>query len=180
MSIISTIPNYGGKQPNNTSYIKQFVSGIGNSIISWIFVNNGQTPKTITPSVASANVLLQNNLYVNGAIYGTIATPSDVTLKENISDLEYLDNSITEKLMKIKPKKYFYKLKPNEIRYGFIAQELEEIFPELISELYTEKTNSTKAIKYNDFIPLLLLKIQQMQEEINELRSEFQNVKKQT
>jgi hypothetical protein len=183
MSIISTIPNYGGRQPNNTSYIKQFVSGFSNLGTQWIFYTNhmqGRTNKTITPTIPSVNVLIQGDLNVNGTIYGTIATPSDITLKENISDLENLDKSLTENLMKIKPKKYYYKASPSVSRYGFIAQELEELYPELVSKIFSEKNNtpdqnnvSIKAIRYNDMIPLLLLKIQQMQGEIDELKTKI-------
>jgi hypothetical protein len=160
MSTISTIPNYGGKQPNNSTYVKQFVQTF-NNIASWIYDKTTTSQKTISPADSSANVLIQNNLTVNGIITGTIVTPSDISLKENIV---HLDAELTDKLMRLVPVQYNYKEAPDKIHYGFIAQETENLFPELTTNINEEER--LKAINYLEFIPLLLLQIQDMQKEI--------------
>jgi len=71
---------------------------------------------------------------------------SDIQLKENIS---YLSNSI-DKLEKISPIRFTWKDNGN-VSYGVIAQELENIIPELV------KTNgNNKTVNYSGLIPFLI------------------------
>jgi Chaperone of endosialidase len=164
MSTISTIANYGGKQPNNTTYVKQFVTSF-NNISTWVY-DKVSVPgkKVITPSDSSVNVSIPNDLIV----YGTINTPSDFSIKENIT---HLPPSLSDKIMELKPVKYNYKEVPEKTHYGFIAQELEDVFPELVNEVsLTEEGATLKTINYLELIPLLLLKIQDMQKDIDLLK----------
>jgi hypothetical protein len=72
------------------------------------------------------------------------------------------------------------KTKPLDKYFGFIAQEVEAVFPELVS---TDE-NGQKFVSYTEFIPLLVeaFKEQQqtitiMQEQIDFLRNEFSELK---
>ena len=153
--------NYGGKQPDKSTYIKQFVS-TASGYASWIYkrIGNVLFITTATPS----SVLIQKDLVVNGAINN----PSDIKLKENI---ETIRNSEYDKILQVKAKKYNYKEDENKkMRYGVIAQEIEQIFPHLVSELIEDDGTITKTVNYIDMIPLLLCKIQKMQKEIDELK----------
>jgi hypothetical protein len=58
-------------------------------------------------------------------------------------------------------------------RYGFIAQELENVLPDLVVSL---NTSATKAVLYQDLIAILTLVIQQQQEHIENLGIEIRNV----
>jgi glucose-6-phosphate isomerase len=164
MSVINTTSNYGGKQANNSAYIKQFVTGV-NNLVTWIY-NTTSVPnlKTITPSDPAVSVLVQNDLIV----FGNITTPSDLSIKENIHEL---DPDFCNKIMELEPKQYNYIDKSDKIHYGFIAQEMETLFPHLVNELQVnEDEPSIKTINYMEFIPVLLLKIQSMQKDIDELK----------
>jgi hypothetical protein len=164
MSSISTISNYGGKQPNNTAYIKQFVTSV-NNLVTWVY-NTTSVPnvKTITPSDPAVSVLIQNDLIV----YGSINTPSDETIKENIVPLEA---EFCNKIMQLEPKQYNYVDSSEKTHYGFIAQELETLFPNLVNELQVKEGEpAIKVVNYIEFIPLLLGKIQSMQKDIDELK----------
>ena len=164
MSLLSTTSNYGGRQPSNTTYIKQFVTGV-NNLVTWVY-NSTSVPnqKTITPSDPAASVLVQNDLIV----FGNINTPSDASIKENIVDL---DPDFCNKIMELEPKQYNYIDKSEKTHYGFIAQDLESLFPNLINEFKTDENEpSIKTINYLELIPLLLLKIQSMQKDIVELK----------
>jgi hypothetical protein len=163
MSIISSISNYGGKQPNNTAYVKQFVTSV-NNLVTWIYnTKSVSNNKTITPGDPYANVLIQNDLIVNGSIN----TPSDISLKKNIYDL---DIDFCNKIMQLHPKQYNYIDNPEKTHYGFIAQELENLLPNLVNNIDMTNNYSIKTINYIEFIPLLLLKIQSMQKDIDELQ----------
>ena len=74
--------NYGGKMPTYTTYVKQFVSAIP-GYANWVYKDKfSPTSRYITP-VTPDNVVLEKNLTVKGSIF----TPSDVSLKENIEEL---------------------------------------------------------------------------------------------
>jgi hypothetical protein len=57
-------------------------------------------------------------------------------------------------------------LKDNATHYGFIAQDMEHIFPELVQ--YNDAL-TLKTINYLELIPLLVSKMQKMQMQIDEL-----------
>lgn len=153
-----SIANYPGIQNNNTSYIKKFVTTMP-SLINWTFKKSTNTIST------ESDVLIQGNLTVTGSINN----PSDIKLKKDIQEISLQD---IEKLDKLRPKKYSLigDFKHNQ-RYGFIAQELEEEFPNLTDNVIEKNGEITKTINYIDLIPLLLMKIQTMQKEIAELKN---------
>jgi hypothetical protein len=165
MSGNSVVSNYGGRQPNNSSYIKQFsVSTSG--IADWIYKTfNGI--KYITPATNS-DVYLPKDLFV----VGSINSPSDVSLKENICNLT---KSFCDNILNLIPKKYnFINDENKKERYGIIAQELEEFFPELITEAEFEDSenniNHIKSVNYLELIPIMIVKMKDMQNEIDELK----------
>jgi len=159
--------NYGGRQPNNTAYIKQFVNGnTGELWKTLLYTASGGNPTTVlTPgSQTFGSVYITGNLYVDG----NIVNPSDVFLKDNIS---LINEERTNKLLNIKASSFTFKDDPyRKIHYGFIAQDFENEFPELISVKPDSKYNNLKAINYLEIIPLLVDKIQMMQKEIDELK----------
>ena len=161
--------DYNRRQANRSSYIKEFT--YNNPYETWVYLQDNSN--TLTPSNKNANVLINKNLTVHGTIYGTIVTPSDIQLKDNI---ETLSLSLCNNLMNIIPKKYIYKNdKEQKEHYGFIAQELEEQLPILVNETMTSENFKIKTVNYLEMIPLLLLKIQNLQEQINELNAKLEN-----
>ena len=74
--------------------------------------------------------------------------------------------------MNLKPSKFTFKDDPtNHNHYGFIAQEFENEYPDLISVKPDKNMANIKAINYLEIIPLLVSKIQMMQTEIDELKA---------
>ena len=138
--------------------------------------------------------------YFQGNIYcTTVNLGSDRKLKKNI---ENLDNNILTKLKNIKPRSYEYKTEeysglPVGKSFGFVAQELEGIFPELVSthimpakpptpeeiqdEEYgmgmsvsrTQQTETLKTINYMGLIPVLVEAIQEQQAQIEKLEAKL-------
>ena len=165
MSGNSVVSNYGGRQPNNTSYIKQFsITTVGYA--SWVYKTINEV-KFITPATKD-NVYLPKDLFVAGAIN----SPSDISLKENINDLS---DDFCNNILNIKPKKYNFIYDENQKeRYGIIAQELEEYFPELITNTGIEDNDNTvkliKSVNYLELIPIMIVKMKNMQNEIDELK----------
>lgn len=100
---------------------------------------------------------------------------SDVSLKENISNIENPLN----KILGLRGVKYNYKsISPDDFdsenfRYGFIAQEVESILPEVVKNM----PNEIKAITYTDIIAVLVEAIKEQQEEINMIFNKMNQTK---
>ncbi|MDZ7291832.1 MAG: tail fiber domain-containing protein [candidate division KSB1 bacterium] len=124
----------------------------------------------------------------NVTVTGTFSNPSDIKLKENIQPIA----AVLPDLMKLEAKTFNYKKLPeyehmnlpSGKRYGFIAQEVEAIFPELVTaeahpsagELEGKKDErpiTYKSINYTALIPLLVEAIREQQKMIDDLKSQL-------
>jgi hypothetical protein len=171
MSGNSVVSNYGGRQPNNSSYIKQFSSATS-GYVNWIYKTINGT-KYITPTI-QGDVYLPKDLIV----VGSINSPSDISLKENICKLT---DDFNDNILKINPKKYnFINDKNKKEHYGIIAQELEELFPTLVTNTTIEdldnNTSQIKTVNYLELIPIMISKMKIMQKEIDELNIRLENI----
>ncbi|HAN77726.1 MAG TPA: hypothetical protein DCQ31_08110 [Bacteroidales bacterium] len=114
---------------------------------------------------------------------GTWVTSSDSIHKEEVEQII----SALEKVKLIKGVSYHYKndsTKENDYKkqtnnkqrdFGFIAQELEKVYPELV---YTNEFGH-KFINYNGLIPVLTAALNEQQTEIDILKGEMEALRKQ-
>ena len=151
--------NYGGKQPSNTTYVKQFVSAVA-GYANWVYKDKfSPTSRYITPATPD-NVVLEKNLTVKGSII----TPSDINLKENLKDLT---SDFSLGILSINPKQYNLKAdETKKIHYGVVAQEIEQHFPELV----LLNDSHVRSVNYMELIPIMIVRMKGMQEEIDELK----------
>jgi hypothetical protein len=102
----------------------------------------------------------------------TISAISDQRLKENVQDLDVgLD-----KIMALKPRKFDWKAgKGKDIKgdRGFIAQEFEQVFPDLIDEWKDPAPEGEEPYKSvrQDLIPVLVKAIQELKAQNDDLRA---------
>jgi len=133
-------------------------------------------------------VIIQSNgdLENTNNSYGGI---SDIKLKENIIDATPKLND----LLKVKIRNYNL-IENDKKQIGVIAQELEEIFPSMVSEspdiedreitdkegnVTTEKVDlgtTTKSVKYSVFVPMLIKAIQEQQTIIEDLKARIEKL----
>lgn len=113
-------------------------------------------------------------LHVNGYakftdIYTDIQnTYSDINLKENIVKVD----KVLDNLSSING--YRYTLKSNKrSSIGVIAQEIEQVFPELV----TDTDEGIKSVNYNGLIPVLIEAIKEQQAQIETLKDEVETLK---
>ena len=99
---------------------------------------------------------------VNKITYKTLEASSDIRLKKNIKPLINGLNVIN----KIPVKTYHWKddTKSNKLQFGVIAQEVEKILPEIVSN-----SGEFKAVNYNALIPFLIKSVQEQQQLISTL-----------
>ncbi|MDD2871863.1 MAG: tail fiber domain-containing protein [Candidatus Gracilibacteria bacterium] len=102
----------------------------------------------------------------NTSIAGTLSQASDKRLKTNINNI----NNGLDLVSKINGVTYNWKNKNKDqrLQYGVIAQEVEKLIPELVSE----DDKGIKSVNYIGFTPVLI-------EAVKELRKENENLKKQ-
>jgi hypothetical protein len=121
-------------------------------------------------------------IFGSGLAAGGIWQDSDVKLKQNINNL----GSALDIIKRLQPKTYFFKKAgyenlnlPSKQQYGFIAQDLEKVLPELVSTSKQpvrmdakgeSQMEEIKAVNYTALIPLLTKAIQEQQKEIDELK----------
>lgn len=134
--------------------------------------------------------------YFAGDVYisGTLTTTSDASKKTNIQDL----NGALALVSQLEPKKYDYindddLALPEEEQFGFLAQDLEKVLPQLVKdvETYTEdvaepkdgeepthpvKTGDIKTVNYLGLIPILVEAIQEQQATIEELKQKVEQL----
>jgi hypothetical protein len=162
--VYSTTPNYSGRQGDNIQNIKQFVtSTVG--IVNWIYKTlTVSTAKVITPQDQTKTVMIPNDLLV----LGSINNPSDIILKDNIEQINIDDFN------KLNPVSFTFKDdEKNKKHYGFIAQELETLYPELV----TNTELGFKSVNYIEMIPILLSQMKNMQMEIDKLKEDIHKMK---
>jgi hypothetical protein len=120
-------------------------------------------------------ILGNGNLQNINNSYGTL---SDIKLKENIVDA----TSKLDDVMQLKVRNFNLKSDPTQKQIGFVAQELETVFPSMIeevSELDEDKKftgNKVKGIKTTVLIPILVKAIQEQQAIINELKARIETL----
>jgi hypothetical protein len=114
-----------------------------------------------------ARIVNTGAFHVTNDVVAFSSTPSDQKLKTNVKDIEYgLDT-----IMKLNPKQYDWK-KDNRHDIGFIAQEVEEVIPEIVkdNEWFDDKI---KTMDYEKLTAVLIKAVQEQQEQINELKEKL-------
>ncbi len=94
---------------------------------------------------------------------GTVVHSSDRRWKTNIHHVE----DIVDRVMDLSSVEFTWKEKEdNRTHYGLIAQEVEDVFPNLVSA----DEQGYKYVNYNELIPILLKVVQDQQREIDALK----------
>ncbi len=129
------------------------------------FVNNNHWRTLIDPS---NNYVFEYNdglyTYIN-PITGNYVNSSDARLKKDITPLEI----VLDKVMALTPKKFHYKTNSADdpLLWGFIAQDVQKIFPEFVDV----KDDGYLGIAYSNFSIVAIKAIQEQQNEIEELKN---------
>jgi hypothetical protein len=161
--IYSSIENYDGKQGNTVQSIKQFTFSDKLSTAFWTY-KRGSTvgAPIIVPANQNSSVLINKDL----TVIGSINNLSDVKTKENIQNITSV---VSDTLLNLEPVSFNY-LSDEKEHYGFIAQDVEKLFPLLVN--YNESIEC-KTVNYIELIPLMINKMKKMQEEIDHLKEEI-------
>jgi hypothetical protein len=122
-------------------------------------------------STAQFNAFIRSNgnLENRNNSYGGI---SDIKLKENITNAKPKLNDLN----KVRVVNFNFKNEETK-QLGVIAQELQEIFPGMVEETEDKDREgkllgtTTKSVKYSVFVPMLIKAVQELKEQLDELKA---------
>jgi hypothetical protein len=119
---------------------------------------------------ASAN-RFQMDMSGNLTMAGTVTASSDIRLKDNI---EIIQNGL-EKVLSLNGVTFTRKDQEDKtkIHVGLIAQEVEEVIPEIVSE----DNLGMKSVAYGNIVAVLIEAIKEQQIQIDTLRKEVEDLK---
>ena len=100
----------------------------------------------------------------SATLSGDLTINSDMRLKSNITSL----GSTLSKLLLIDGKSYTMK-KDGEQKIGVLAQDIQKVFPELV----TKDSNEILAVNYQGLIPVLINALNEQQRQLKTLKKEF-------
>jgi len=156
----------------------------GNQTAGGLKLENSTTASDWGLNVSNTNNLLvkynDSTLGFFSFSTGNYSTVSDKRLKYDIKNVP----SVIEKIKKLKPSYYkFHHDKSDKTYYGLIAQELKEVFPNVVNiakEKYDENSKLTDlhTVSYTDLIPILIKGMQEQQEHIEEQRKLIEEILK--
>jgi len=136
---------------------------------------NQQAGKTIQYAVQIYGPEGKN--WLNTIYYRTLSSLSDASLKKNIQPISESLN----KILALNGKRYQLKFpdneqeKENEYYYGFIAQEINEVLPELVSKIGAEQLYS---MDYIGIIPIIVEAIKEQESVITSISKRLEDIEK--
>ncbi len=183
-----------GNRHNALTILKNGKTGIGTrSPITEVHVRQSVTP-TYQPDTKILNLTgltIENTVGGNSTLYvdnfNDLTFAFDSIQRSYISDAtgDYVNVSdrrakyairqlddVLSKVCLLKPSSYSYKYNGGERTLGFIAQDVEEIFPEVI-----RKKNGYRSLAYDDFTVLAIKAIQELTEQVRKLEDEVAALK---
>jgi len=148
----------------------------GANYLDFLYVDNtggGSNPKKYFRIDGNGSWEVINNAYTqvimslddtgNMTIAGTLTQNSDASLKTNI---QTIPNAL-EKTLQLRGVEYD-RIGTNKHEIGLIAQEVEQVLPELVSE-----TNGIKSVAYSNVVSILVESIKELKQEIDTLREQI-------
>ncbi len=135
---------------------------IGSPEVSHIIIDGG-------------DLAIADDAEINGDLWvdGVLNTPSDERLKKNITTL----TGVLDKLNRLRGVTYEFK---DQQKYatgpqiGIIAQELQKVFPELVSQ----GADGYLAVNYSQLSAVILQAVKEQQQEIDQLQRQMKEVMK--
>ena len=124
---------------------------------------SGGSTKRVEINGNTGSAVFVGDLTSNGSF-------SDERLKENIKPLE----KGLETIEQIKTYTFNYKERPQDTHPGVIAQEIEELVPEVVYDIEME-AGTYKAVRYQQLVPLLINAIKDLSEKVNVLENKLNN-----
>jgi hypothetical protein len=170
---------------SNTALTESSTTGTGGTVAGLLGFNRYEFPVTDDRFKATSNGLFivpsgrvgVNNtapgyaLDVTGTIYASsdVIAYSDISVKENIREIHFA----LDRILKTRGILYDRKDTGSKDNIGFIAQELDEQFPELVQN----NEDGTKSVKYQNTVAVLVEAIKELNKKLEVQQLENNSLK---
>jgi hypothetical protein len=177
-TITSGASNQGGFYQSSTN------NGYANFYANWstsdwwgIGPRSNGSDRTLYMGGASSTGAWNNNsvtLVLNGVIWTNgYQSNSDRRLKDSIASLD--DNYGLNIIDQLNPVSYVFKSDIDKsVRYGFIAQDVEKVLPNIVAK---DPSTSMLSLRYDDLIAPMVKSIQEQQAQIKDLQKQIDELK---
>ena len=149
---------------NYNNKVLVYSTGANDGIATYTDTNSSRLGIACIPGYA---LDVSGDAYVSGTIYGTVTPPvSDRTLKQEIVattlGLDFVKS--------LKPVDYKFINKPELLRHGFIAQDVQEVSPEMV---HANPNTEKLGLEITDIIAPLVKAVQQLSAEVDDLKAKL-------
>lgn len=102
---------------------------------------------------------------------------SDKRLKKEIQEID----NVLDQVLALRPVAWHWQTDANDdrLKFGFIAQDVEKIFPHLVEEKEWKDGSIRKHLSPHDLIPYLTQALKEQQEQISELQKQLKDLRNQ-
>ena len=139
--------------------IKQFYTGPNNT--------NSLTYQTIGGVQYQTLTDQSTTLYLSDVVISNLSSFSDRSLKDNIINLP---EEKTQSLLDLNPTQFTFKSDAKKnIHYGFIAQDLEQVYPELVEY----ENGRALGVNYSKLTSVLISAVNELAAELAELKKQL-------
>ena len=169
--LTATLPTGVVSGSSQVTKTLQEVTTAGASTSTAITITNAtaSTNKTTGAFIVTGGIGVSGDINAGGDIVAFAS--SDIRLKNNIKPIE----SPLEKISKINGCEFEWNDELQSIYsgkdYGVIAQEIEEVFPELVQT----RENGYKAVKYDKLVSVLIEGIKELTKQVEYLKTKIEN-----
>jgi hypothetical protein len=115
---------------------------------------------------------LAERFYIQGTgnawLQGTLTQNSDIRLKKNIVPLQSSLNKLTQ--LNGYTYNWISKDKDPREQIGLVAQEVQKLYPQLVSEIKGQNGETNLAVNYIGLIPVMIESIKEQQKQMDELK----------
>jgi hypothetical protein len=129
---------------------------------------------SIVNLVEEGSVTVDDNLYVTGNVTtdGNITATSSIRYKENIVELSKED---VDNLTNLRPVIY-NRIGQEEIEYGFIAEEVAALYPDLVHYTMIDGKRVPESLNYTRIIVPLVAQVKALRSELNQVLERLNNL----
>lgn len=184
------------KDISNIDRLEGYAGFIDLGYSSYFTLDNDWVPQTTNTYDLGRSTTIWQDAYIDEVHYNTLTAMSDVRLKENVVDLNLglesikslkpvsfnykeQDVKFTEdrknkekfrEIMKKRKKKFLRnkKARAEKLHYGFIAQDVQAILPNLVSK---NKDDDMLNLNQTELIPVLVRAVQELAAEVEALKN---------
>jgi Chaperone of endosialidase len=165
--------------------MKTFYDNVFEKAVIFLHYLNNKLMYNTYKNIKKACLLLAV-LFISFKTFSQTVTDSEI--KKNVTEI----SSPLQKLVQLSPKTFEYNIQKFKhlnleqgVKYGFIAEELQQVFPSLVrqkavSYMYAKNSYRDTKIKTIDeasLIPVLVASIQQQQQQIQKLTEDVEALK---